>query len=212
MAGLSNRSNGKTVYLSVSKGKFQQRVDKESATSVRHTISKGVNTGQVVFYEQYDEIEGILTEVKTKTSQNAEFGKSWQFIMKVDDISYIIETPYSSSVASSIIRRLPNIDLTKEVKFAGFYLDEDKNGIKTGKKVQRVVLYQNKKKIDFAFTMAEPNGLPPLVKVKVKGVDTWDDTAQLEFFEKLVSETRFPKQQSEQAEESIEVDGDEIPF
>jgi hypothetical protein len=47
-------------------------------------------------------------------------------------------------------------------------------------------------KVQPAYTRETPNGFPELKQIKVKGKNTWDDSEQLEFLEKLINSTNWP--------------------
>jgi hypothetical protein len=61
---------------------------------------------------------------------------------------------------------------------------------------------QNGSGLKWAFTKDNPNGMPDLVKIKVKGKDTWDDSDRMEFLENY-AKGLFKKNQEEM---------DEVPF
>jgi hypothetical protein len=72
-----------------------------------------------------------------------------------------------------------------------------------GDKTKSVIfLWQNGKAIKHYFTRDNPNGLPSLKKVKIKGVESWDDSDMMEFLEAYVSRlftTEEPIEESEVA-------------
>ena len=53
-------------------------------------------------------------------------------------------------------------------------------------KASVLFINQNGAAIKHFFTKENPNGMPPLEKIKVKGVETWDDTKRMEFLEDFV--------------------------
>ncbi len=179
MSGLSSRADGRSVFLEIVKGKVRMRVNQPTATSIKHTIAKGVNAGKTVDVEEYDQILGRLVKVEAKDGQ---FGKNWLFTIIADGVKYLLQTPYSSATSQQLLKRLVNCNLEKDLSITGYYLPNDK---KPGEFKTVMVIYQDGKKIDLAYTREAPNGLPELKKVKVKGVEQWDDTEQLEFFENL---------------------------
>jgi hypothetical protein len=66
-----------------------------------------------------------------------------------------------------------------------------------GKETKKTMLYLSyadskgkdgkSENIPWAYTKDEPNGLPPMVQVKVKGQIVWDDSDRQEFFEGIMN-------------------------
>ena len=52
---------------------------------------------------------------------------------------------------------------------------------------------QDGKAMKHAYSRENPNGMPDMEQVTVKGVLVWDDTKRLEFLDKMVHETIIPK-------------------
>ena len=105
--------------------------------------------------------------------------------------------PFSSSYAKSFLKRLPNIDFSKDVVLRGYdILDKEKGRIKY------YLVPRQDGKIESAYTKENPNGFPDMQKIKVKGKDVWDDTDQLEFLRDLINKTHFQGLPGEEAEEA----------
>jgi hypothetical protein len=163
-------------------------------------------TGKQVFEEKFKDLTGIITGIATKENN---YGKQYQITFTDGDEKYIVCMPYSSRYSASFLKALPNIDGAKLVKFMPWSMI-DKND--ATKKITGVTLYQNDGngfvKIVPAFTKEDPNGLPQMKKIKVKGKETWDDSEMSEFLENVAKEWMAKK--VDHIEEPIA--GEEAPF
>jgi hypothetical protein len=84
--------------------------------------------------------------------------------------------------------------------------------IENDKKKVTLFLQQGGKALKHAYTKDEPNGLPQMKQIKVKGVMQWDDTEMMEFLENMVNTTILPKLKKA---DPVAVEGeetDEAPF
>jgi len=188
-----------TVYLSIQGGKIARRVSEATQHSRERQIE---SSGKVVHEELYDSLEGFMTGLTTRDGQ---FGKELHIHIG-DDLKYVVQLKLSSSPASSFLKALPNVDLSKRVKII-----PKQEEIKDGVKRTNIILVQDNGGIKHAFTKDNPNGLPPMKKVKVKGKETWDDSDQLEFFEKLIADIHAKLQATGTLTIGAEADDDQ-PF
>lgn len=196
--GLQKNSGGAT-YLSIADGKIV-RNHKEAKAGV--TVSRTTKTGKTVHEEKFDSITGRIVGLKTHEN---DYGKQWHLTMTDGEDSYIVTMPYSSRYSTSFLKALPNIDLTKDVKLMPWSMTDKQDA---SKKITGITMWQNDGngfvKIAPAFTKEEPNGLPQMKQVKVKGVMTWDDSDMMEFLEakamSLFAATKEP------------TDSDDLPF
>ena len=172
--GLNNTSNNVT-YLSVQNGKIAKRVQLETLESKSRTIE---SSGKVVHEELFDSITGIMTAIVTREGN---FGKELQITL-TDDRPYVLQLKLSSGPASSFLRALPNVELSKPVTLI------PKIEMKGEVKRTSVIIAQGSKGVKWAFTKDSPGDLPAMKKIKVKGKDVWDDSEQLEYFEKMITD------------------------
>lgn len=180
--GLENRTEGK--FISIYKGRFAQRVHPDTEGAVSRVLEKGQNAGKTVHEKYYDSFTGTLVGLKVT---DGPYGKQWDFAFQDSGEVYHLNLPYSNSFAKNILKMLPNVDLTKEMKVTPQTKEVD------GKNKSSIFINQEGASIKHAYTKENPNGLPPMVTVKVKGEDVWDDTAQLEFLQNMVDTTIVPK-------------------
>jgi hypothetical protein len=195
--GLNNSQSESVVFLAIANGKivrqFKQATDKSTTR-----INK---MGREVHEEFYDSLTGILKDVTTKES---EYGKFWVIKMESDGVLYQIEMNYSGGYAASFLKTIPNADFTKEFTIT------PKLTIEGDKKKSVLFVNQMQKGLKWFFTRDNPNGMPELAKIKVKGKDTWDDSDRMEFLENYVKSNILPKINNKSSQ--VSDDEDETPF
>lgn len=175
--GLSNSSKN-FIFLTVFNGKMACRVSEETEGAV---MRKNKN-GKIVHELLYDSLIGNLTGIEFKTG---DYGKEIHLIISDGLDEYKLQMPFSSGVAKSFIMRLPNCDLTMPVEFCTGWDKVKERGFS--------YIRQNGTTIKSAYTKDEPNGMPQMVVIKVKGKDTWDDSDQLEFLERMLAKFIMPQ-------------------
>jgi hypothetical protein len=174
------QTNSAKVFLSISDGKICRRVQSPTATSTQRTTKDG----RIVHEELYSGWEGKITNIGTRDS---DYGKEWQITIEDNDGTAILSMKYSSGYANSFLKALPNVDLSKNVKLT------PKVNIEGDKKRTVLFINQDGKAIKWYFTKETPNGLPGLKKVKIKGVETWDDSDMMDFLEDMVKNKILPQ-------------------
>ena len=173
-------SNTSSIYLAVADGKIVRR-HKEPTGSSRERITK---TGKVVHEEHYDYVSGMIADISTKDS---DYGKFWNVVLLDGGEKYTLQFQYSGGNASSFLRALPNVDLSKPVKLIPrVQIDKDK-------KRSSIVMVQDDKAIRWRWTKDNPGDMPTLRKVKVKGIEQWDDSDMMEYLERFVFTEIKPK-------------------
>jgi hypothetical protein len=176
--GLNNDAGSSTTFLNVADGKLIRRHQQPN----ERTVERITKTGKQVFEESFRDLKALLVEVKTYEN---DYGKQWHLVFKENEDTYIVTMPYSSRYASSFLKALPNVDLSKEVRFMPWSM-VDKND--SSRKITGVTMYQSEGgKIPPRYTKEEPNGLPEMKQIKVKGKITWDDSDMMDFLEKEAS-------------------------
>lgn len=176
---LENRT-GSGNYITILGGKFCQRVP-EGTEGSEERVNK---LGKTVHEKFYTSFTGKLVGIST---QDSPYGKNWVFDFVDAGQPYHLQLGYSNSFATQFLKMLPNVDLTKEMKVSPSVKEED------GKKKSSLFVNQDGVAIKHAYTMANPNGLPDMEQVMVKGQQVWDDTKRLEFLYNMVMTDILPK-------------------
>jgi hypothetical protein len=179
--GLDTRQTGN--FITILNGKLCQRVPEGTEGAVKRTNK----LGNVVNEKFYDSFTGKLIDIKV---QDGTYGKTWNFVFKDKEEPYTLQLSYSNSFSTALLKMLPNIDLTKEMKLSPSVKEVD------GKDRSSLFINQDGKSIKHAYSRENPNGMPDMEQVTVKGVLVWDDTKRLEFLDKMVHETILPKLQT----------------
>lgn len=163
------------VYLSISDGKICRRVQSPTETSKERTTKEG----KIVHEEFYKGWFGMIKNVK---AHDSEYGRKWMVEVHDLTVTAILQFNYSSGYASSFLKALPNVDLNRAVAIKP-------NVTMIGdKKKTTIFLEQDGKAVKWFYTKDNPNGLPPMKLIKIKGVESWDDSEMLEYLEKKTAE------------------------
>jgi len=181
--GLNNSQQG-VVFLAISNGKIVRQFKEKTEKSV----SRVNKVGREVHEEFYDSLTGVLKDITTKES---EYGKFWVIKMEAEGKLYQIEFNYSGGYATSFLKALPNTFLSQSFTIS------PKLTIDGDKKKSVLFINQNGAGIKHYFTRDNPNGMPDLNKIKVKGKDTWDDSDRMEFLENYVKNIIIPNIKSQ---------------
>lgn len=175
------------TYYGCSKGKFVTRVQEGVKGAVRRLLTKGDNEGKEVFEIIHDVIEGRLVWIESEFNEMIK-SRQWKFEIDISPEKeprtecILLSLPYSSGYAKNILSRLPALKFDADLILRGYNFAHPE---KKDKSIIGISILQPTK-LDSCFTRENPNGLPELKKIKVKGEDVWDDTEQLEFYEALV--------------------------
>lgn len=176
--GLEQREEGN--FITILGGKFCQRV----AEGTEGAVTRTNKLGKTVHEKFYDSFTAKLIGIKT---QDGDYGKSWVFSFRDKEEVYHLQLGYSNSFSTAFLKMLPNMDLTKEMKIQPDTKEVD------GKKKSSLFIKQDGANIKHAFTRENPNGMPDMEQITVKGVLTWDDTKRIEFLHNMVVTTILPK-------------------
>lgn len=175
---LTSLSGSNTVYLSVSDGNLVQ----QHKTPTDKTVERITKTGKLVYEQKFRDLTGKIIGIETAEN---DYGKQWKIKFTDGDKSYIVSLPYSSRYASSFLKALPNVDKAIDVTFMPWSMKDKQN---PEKMITGITMYQNGDKVFPAYTKENQNGLPQMVKIKVKGKETWDDSEMMEFLETMAME------------------------
>jgi hypothetical protein len=110
---------------------------------------------------------------------------------------------YASGYATSFLKALPNADLSQFITLSPkLIVDGDK-------KQSVLFISQNQKGLKHFWTKDNPRDLPPMVKIKRKGIEEWDDTDRMEYLENYVKDNILPKIKPTLQDVN---EGDDTPF
>jgi hypothetical protein len=165
-----------STYYSISEG----RICTQHKQPVPGSIERVNKNGKTVHETFHSGLKGMITNITTKDS---DFGKFWLVELNGNEI---LQFQYSSGYANGFLRTLPNVDFTKEVVLI------PKLTVEGDKKKGTIFINQDGKALKWFYTKEDPNGLPDLKKIKVKGKETWDSSDQMDFLETMVKEKILP--------------------
>lgn len=214
--GLEAKKEGN--YLSIISGSIRKQVSKgtDGAVIRKYETSDG-KTG-----EKYELIYSAITgKINDISFHDSEFGKQMSIQIVDGGDVYNLQMSLNQAYAEDLMRKLPNVDLTKEVKLSPYdFLDDN-----SGKNRKGITVYQGDNKIENYFwdnEKREPkNGLPQPEGDK----DTYDkDDWKMyyikvrKFLEKYIQENVIPKLPNQL--ESVtddnypkeDINPDDIPF
>ena len=194
--GLQNSQSESVIFLQISNGKIVRQVK----TKTDNSVSRVNKLGREVHELFYDSITGVISDIATRES---EYGKSWVVSIKSEGKLYKLEFNYSSGYATTFLKALPN------VSFGDIVTLSPKLIIDGDKKKSVLFISQDGKGLKHFFTKDNPNGLPELKKIKIKGKESWDDSDRMEFLEQYVKDNILPMIKSD-LQDAIE--GQEVPF
>jgi len=212
--GASNRRNF-TTYYDILESRFvtrvgeptNERVDPATKTAETRQLKKGDKLGWWVIEEQFTHIEGIITGIKTEVGN---FGLQLFLTINDNGEEMIIRTSLKGNYGSSFVKRLPNIDLKKEVELSPYNFTNDE-----GKRVSGLTVKQNGEKIYSKFTKDDPGDCPaPKQKKTAEGIKwDWDDQIMFlrDLADKYGNDLNAPDKIDEPVPESIEA-ADDLPF
>ena len=175
---LENRAEGN--YITILGGKFCQRVQEGTEGAITR-VNKINNTVHEKFYDSFT---GKLESIQVK---DGNYGKTWNFGFRDQEELYILQLSYSNSFSTAFLKILPNIDLTQEMKVSPSMKEVD------GKNKSSLFVNQNGVALKHAYTRDNPNGMPDMEQVTVKGELVWDDTKRMEFLHNMVNTLILPK-------------------
>jgi len=173
-------NSNNAAFYSISNGKICRQFNSPDADT-----KERVNKNNKVVYEKfYDFIDGLIVDIATKDS---EYGKSWMVTLEDEEGRYVLQMPYSSGYSGAFLRTLPNMELSHKVKLT------PKLSMEGDKKKTTLFINQHGKALKHFYTKDNPNGIPELGKVKIKGKITFDDSEIMEYLEAMVNKEILPK-------------------
>lgn len=193
-------NNDSAIYLTISNGK----ICRQFKNATEKTISRINKNGKEVHEQFFDYVEGYIRNVK---AEDTDYGKMWKVEIEKDGNRAFLQFNYSSGYANGFLMAFPNIDLNELVRLSP---SSKKEGDKTK---TTMFINQGGSGLKWAWSKDNPGDLPQMKKIKVKGVETWDDTERMEYLEQMVNDRmleHFGKKHSQPA--AAKIDDEEAPF
>ncbi|AGO47885.1 hypothetical protein Phi40:1_gp020 [Cellulophaga phage phi40:1] len=135
--------------------------------------TKGKNEGQVVYYYILRNLEAKITGISIN---EADWGDMVEVSMTDVDDKYVISLgDVFSRTSKDFIRRIGNLDLTKEVDFGLWNMTAEETGKSSRSGVK---MYQDDEKVDYFLTYDE---MPEPVQKKKGRLTEWDYSEQETF-------------------------------
>jgi hypothetical protein len=177
--GAIQQSNA--IFLTISNGQICRRVSSKTKDSKERVNKNGVT----VHEEYYKGWKGRITAIAVR--EHKDYGKFWNITLTDSDGDAILQMQYSSGYSAAFLKTLPNVDLNSDV------IITPNMKIEGDKKKATVFITQHGVPLKHYYTRDNPNGLPELKKIRVKGKDTWDDSDMAEFLENMVNTEIIPR-------------------
>jgi hypothetical protein len=159
--GLSNNA-GSITYLNMKGGKF----------------AKKNADGNI---QLFDAVDGVITGVEFKDDEynGTKFRK---LLLTLDDNGerFLVQVRTDSGYFRGLTNAVANADITQNVRLVASSKTGD-----NGKPQTTIFVSQHGKALKWKWNKDNQGDLPPLEKVKIKGQDVYDNTKQLEYFEKF---------------------------
>ena len=131
--------NDTKTFASIVGGKIKVKCDKSNPEAIERILKLQDGKEGVKYELSYDSLEGMITGISFAEGQ---FGK--QLLVTIDGI--ILAMSMKSNYADDMMKKLPNIDLTKSAKFSPYNFTGDDGKTKKG-----ISIMQNDAKIAGAF-------------------------------------------------------------
>ena len=190
------------IYLAVADGKIVRRVKEPTANSRQRTTKEG----KAVHEELYDYATGLITDISTRDN---DYGKFWNVVMTDGSATYVLQFKYSGGNATSFLKSIPNADVTKPITIM------PKMQTVGDKKRASLVLIQDNQAIRWKWTKDNPGDVPQLRKIKVKGIEQWDDSDMMDYLETYLMQhvkSKLAKSATIGAADAAEGEDDEPTF
>jgi hypothetical protein len=173
-------------FYSVREHEFQKSVKERTETSLEKDVD-----GKIYHYEKFKSLIGLFRKFIIWEEESNDGKNTFKMVsidLKDSEGNYeCLQMYLSSQAADTLLKRIPNVDLTKEMKIS-IMKQEDQNN----KEVvyDLIVIYQKDaegkwKKVPYYWNKENPGKLPELKKVEINGATATDRSERMKFFEAL---------------------------
>ena len=187
----------KRTYITVSNGKFIKRVSEPTKESISREFEKGINAGSIVHEEHFKSFVGALIGINV---EEGKFGKQWEFKIDVSPNEnqlelFILKLNYSSGYAVDVLKRLPNVDFSKDIIFSGYnFVPEGKIKAKIGLSLGQYDANGKSAKVFNAYFGDNARTLPDWEEVEdpQTGKMVWSTLKQMKKLQEMVDTEIMP--------------------
>ena len=171
MALVNNKPIGKYIQVG-SEGDLRLVVTETTLGAIRREYETSTGVKGVKWELIFTDLSGMITAVNFK---EGEFGTSLQVTVKDgEDEPIILSVGTDTGFGEDLMKKFPNIDVTKPVRIAPYCVEKD-----SGKKIRGMTVYQDDKRKILGFyydpeAKKTINGLPePKGDTKKYSKDKW---------------------------------------
>ena len=194
--GLESETRSGT-YIKVVNGMFAVRCQEGDKDAKERTLENGPNAGDIIYEKLYGSYRGFIKKAWIK--EDGKYGATFSLKMSDGNSNANITVPLSSRHAKKFFGVMNRIDLDKEVVLTPYKMDKKEDGkIIKDKFIHGWTVKQDDEKLESTYSRED---VPEMEKIKVKGKEVWDDTAQLEFFKSKFEEWKEKNLDEEEEEE-----------
>lgn len=207
------------TYFTLSDGKCRIRLKEPTPESVSRVTKDGNTVHELI----YDQFTGIIRNIEIA---DTDYGMQWRLTFMESPSFFVCTLKYTSNYAKTIIQALCNpswdAGLETTIRPYSFHPKDDATRLITG---ATVLQFGNKIERPYCSPLNPVDGkitLPELEKVKIRGVEQWDDTKQMDFLvaefkEKVLTKiqkpaTMMPSNTPPQHQLTEEDDNVQLPF
>lgn len=169
MALSNNKVGGGVTYATISGGFFKTQADENTPGAVARVNKLGAKVWELSF----STLSGFIKEIK---HEDTKYGKRTN-IKFVDSagVMAVLSLNYTDNTTATIYKMLPNVDPSKEVAIvvAPELVD--------GKTFTKISLVQEGQYVRYAYTNANPQGMPMVEEVIVNGQKVKNRQPQIEW-------------------------------
>lgn len=178
--GLESGSDG--MFLKIFEGQIVREVKEPIEGETKSRVNK---QGKTVHYLTWKAVSGVITSIKKHI--HPEFGTSINIGLKDGSEYFTLSIQQNSRPGGTFLKTLPNIDLKEPVRFNPTVKTEN------NKQVTTLFIQQDGTALRQAYSRDQPNGLPPMREMTIRGEKVWDDTDQINFLWAMVERDIIPK-------------------
>jgi len=148
--GLNEKQqSGTFINILNSDGSLRKRTDETDPKAVKRDWELADGTKGTVYELVYNDISGFIRDV---VFFEGKYGEILKVTLQDDEDTYILNINYTSNFAEDFMKKLPNIDISKEVTLRPFSFEDKKT-----KKIKRgIAINQGEESVYNYFSSYDP--------------------------------------------------------